>query len=140
MTANFGATTYDWGVLHDIHADPVDDGDAEVAKLSRHAGLAVDMSYGLNASGSFDDWIAPALEDHFRYDSDAVLQGRDVNTMVEEIQWLRPLLLNGWNNNGEGHTWVVLGYNQGISPWQFAMNLGWGGGTAGTRSITCPLA
>ena len=28
-----------------------------------------------------------------------------------------------------GHSWIVAGYNKSTSPWQYLMNMGWGGGT-----------
>ena len=40
-TANFGTTTYNWSVMQDVHTDPVDAGDAEVAELCYHAGIAI---------------------------------------------------------------------------------------------------
>ena len=54
--------------------------------------------------------------------------------MTEEIQWMRPVQLCGSSETG-GHCWVVAGYNKGTSPWQFLMNMGWGGGT--TEWYTC---
>ena len=48
--------------------------------------------------------------------------------MTYEIKWLRPVVLTGFNADGSGHAWVVLGYNKGTDPdRQFLMNLGWGG-------------
>ena len=77
---------------------------------------------------------ATALPDHFRYDDDATFASRNVNTMVTEIQWLRPVQLGGQSDSG-GHSWVVCGYNKGTSPWQFLMNMGWGGGSTDWYSV-----
>jgi len=124
--ANFGATNYNWGILEDAHTDPSDAGDVEVAKLCYHVGIAIDTSYGIYGSGS-DLWRVEApLENYFRYDTDATYGPRDINTMTEEIQWLRPIGFSG-SDGRVGHGWVVYGYNKGISPWQFKMNMGWGG-------------
>ena len=135
LSANFGATTYDWSILRDTHSDPVDAGDTEVARLSFHAGLAVRMDYGLLGSSAFVTDIPGALSQHFRYDSDAVVDSADINRMVDEIRWQRPVLLGGYDNNRNGHRWVVFGYNHGTSPAQFKMNLGWGGGSDGWYSL-----
>ena len=124
--ANFGTASYNWNIIEDVHQDPPDGGDLEVAELCYHAGIAVNMGYGVwsSSAGSPRD----AFVDHFRYDPDAVFNDRNATTMVDEIQWLRPIQLCGSSNSG-GHCWVVAGYNQGTSPWEFLMNLGWGGGT-----------
>ena len=132
--ANFGATTYDWSLMEDDHTDPPDAGDDEAAKLCYHVGVALDMNYHVNSSSAQSSDIETALEDHFHYDQDATYGTRDIDTMVEEIQWLRPLHLRGTKNPKEldhGHAWMVLGYNKGTDPdRQFLMNMGWGGSAA----------
>lgn len=129
--ANFGATTYDWSIIGDTHTDPPDAGDVEVAKLCYHAGVAVIMGYGVWGSGASTWNVDSAFEDHFRYDYDGICGTRDIDTMTEEIQWLRPLYFSGDRHDtlgGGGHAWVVLGYNKWTDPArQFKMNLGWGG-------------
>lgn len=135
--ANFGATTYNWSIIEDTHTDPSDTGDAEVAKLCYHAGIAVGMGYGVWGSGASTSNVEDALEDHFRYDYDATYGARNINTMTEEIQWLRSLELRGTRHDtlgGGGHAWVVFGYNKATDPEQFKMNLGWGGGCDGWYS------
>jgi hypothetical protein len=132
--ANFGATTYNWNLLTNVHTDPPDAGDVEVAKLSYHAGIAVDMDYGVRGSGTNMPPVVAALTDHFRYDSDATLDSRDIYVMTEEIQWLRPIEIAGFDASG-GHAWVAYGYNKGTDPnRQFLMNLGWGGSSDGWYS------
>lgn len=126
-SVNFASATYNWNLLHDTHTDPVDAGDVEVAKLCYHAGVSVFMYYGLIESSSWGPHVPTALKNYFRYDPDAVIEDKDLNKMVEEIQWLRAVNFFGKNSAGGGHAWVLLGYNKGTSPWQFKMNLGWGG-------------
>ena len=128
--ANFGATNYNWSLIEDTHSDPPDNGDAEVAKLCYHAGIAVEMNYGIKGSGAYLSDVDDALEDHFRYDSDATYGARNIDTMTEEIQWLRPIEFRGEDHQGgyRGHAWVIYGYNKGTDPdRQFKMNMGWGG-------------
>lgn len=125
--ANFGDTTYDWSIIQDDHRDPVDAGDAEVAKLCYHAGVAVSMNYGIKESGSL---LSSELEDYFRYDPDAyVATANHEDTLIQDIQWLRPVVISGWKPPPEkgGHAWVIFGYNTGTNPTQFLMNMGWGG-------------
>jgi hypothetical protein len=137
--ANFGTTTYQWSLIQDIHDDVVHDaGDTAVATLCYHAGIAVGMNYGVSESGAPSAEVENALRDHFRYDTDADYQGRDINKMTTEILWLRPLQLRGTRHDtlgGGGHAWVVFGYDKGTDPnRQFLMNMGWGGGSDGWYS------
>jgi hypothetical protein len=135
MFADFGVTTYNWSAMKDAVSDPPDASAAEVAKLSYHAGLSVSMDYGLAGSGADDGNIPGALNQHFHYDSDATRTGLDLNSMVNEIQWQRPVFMRGYDTNNEGHCWVIYGYNQGTNPWQLDMNMGWGGGSDGQYSV-----
>jgi len=126
-SVNFGTATYNWNLMQDDHDDPVDAGDVEVAKLCFQSGVSVFMYYGLIESSSWGPHVPSALKNYFRYDQDAVIEDKDLNKMVEDVQWLRAVNFFGRNSAGGGHAWVLLGYNKGTSPWQFKMNLGWGG-------------
>ncbi len=70
-----------------------------------------------------EDFAVDAYRMYFRYDPDATYATRNVDTMVEEIQWFRPLQLGGSSDTG-GHSWVVAGYNTGTTPTEFLMNMG----------------
>ena len=132
--ANFAATTYDGGDVDDLHTDADGIDDSEVAKLCHHAGIAVGMHYGrfVSVTGMTRD----GLVNHFRYDSDASSVQRNVDTMVDELQWYRPMeICGGVAGQPIGHSWTVAGYNTSTSPWQFLMNLGWGGGSTEWFSV-----
>ena len=121
---NFGANTYDWPVMHDMHEDPFDDGDGEAAKVSYHAAVASNMNFGLGLSGSDTGPMRNGLVNYLRYDADAKFRSREDNLIVEEITWLRPVIAGGYSLTSGGHQWIILGYNKQTSPWQFKMNLG----------------
>jgi hypothetical protein len=79
------------------------------------------------------------LSTNFLYDSDATYNSdhepplTDTDTIINEIQWLRPIAAGGCLNppiGAGGHAWVMHGYNQGFDPPQFLMNFGWGGASA----------
>jgi hypothetical protein len=125
-SADFEAATYDWSIMPAAAAEPPDAGALEAAELSYHAAVAVEMNFGLRASSAFQSPFP--YYTFFRYDHD----GRS-NTcfdiyVVEDIQWSRVVQLIGQDESG-GHSWVIAGYNTGTTPWQYLMNLGWGGGT-----------
>jgi hypothetical protein len=134
--ANFGMTTYDWSQMANVHSDPPDAGDAVVAQLNHHVGIAETTDYGLWASGSNHENAEHALEAHFGYDLGSYNTTCNVSTMMAEIQWLRPVQLAGAQDNPPGgHSWVVCGYNSGTNPVEFLMNMGWGGGSTVWYSV-----
>ena len=140
LSVDFGTANYNWSLMQDIHSDPPDAGDIEVAKLCYHVGVASESAYGIWSTSAIFSHPDPshgdtsgALRDHFRYDEDIfVYSERNAETihyLSEEIQWLRPVLLGGSNSNGEGHAYVVYGYNKGTDPdREFLVNMGWGPG------------
>lgn len=126
---NFDAATYNWSIMADTNFDPPDPGAFEAAKLCYHVGVAIDMKYGYFGSGANSQDVPEALESHFRYDPDAVWESRNPETaatLIEEIQWLRPVLYGGFDDSGQGHVWVVYGYNTDTHPYptKFKMNFG----------------
>ncbi|MBC8488728.1 MAG: C10 family peptidase [Bacteroidetes bacterium] len=133
-SVNFGNTNYDWSEILDEHTGSTPtQGNDEVAKICFHAGVSVGMDYGIKGSGSSYNNIAPAFEDHWQYDTDAVLNDRDTSIMTEELRWLRPVFFRGRTDSdaskGSGHFWNVYGYNTGTDPdRQYLMNMGWGPG------------
>jgi len=134
-SADFGATTYNWSIIEDEHTDPPDAGDAEVAKLALHAGISVNMYWGVWLSLAGTSVVDDALEDYFRYDTDATFVTRNIETMTEEIRWLRPIELCGSDPNRGGHAWTVYGYDTSTDPDRlFLMDMGWGGNGNGWYS------
>jgi len=133
-SANPGTATYNWGSMRDVASDPPSTGDLEAAEISYHAGVMVGMDYGLWGSSAFTSNTPWIYKTWFSYDDDVYYVGRSESAMIEEIRWFRPVQLRGSNNPG-GHSWNVAGYNTNVSPTQFLMNMGWGGGT--TDWYTC---
>jgi len=118
----------DWSVMQDSYSREFtnvtspDYVDSQIAYLDYELGVGVQMSYGVSDSGAFADLIAGNLTNHFHYDPSVVDTSLDTNQVVMEIQWLRPCLVGG-----NDHCWMIYGYNMGTSPWQYKMNMGWGG-------------
>lgn len=125
-SADFESATYDWSIMPAAASDPPDAGALEAAELSYHAAVAVEMNFGLLASAASQSPFG--YYTFFRYDHDARSSSRFDSWVVEDIQWSRVVQLRGENEQG-GHSWVIAGYNKGTTPWQYLMNLGWGGGT-----------
>ena len=110
------------------------------ANLSYEAAVAVEMDFGCCGSGAYISDAVAALDIYFYYDPDATSFGMgDDADLIAEIQWLRPFLMAGCRNPDETkcHAWVVYGYNQGTSPCQFLMNMGWGPGNDDAVWYSC---
>ncbi|HEY5912135.1 MAG TPA: C10 family peptidase [Verrucomicrobiae bacterium] len=123
------STPINWSAIRDVHTDPVDDGDREVAALCYATGVSVYMHYGLWFSSAGDSHIAEALKSYFYYDPAAVCEWADAARITDEIQWFRPAEIGGGGPPpiAGGHAWVAYGYNTTTTPTQFLMNLGWPG-------------
>jgi hypothetical protein len=127
LSANY-THALDWSAMQDSYTyeytnvTSPDNSDAQVAYLDYELGIAVDVDYGVSESSSYASSIPGVLSNHFYYDPSAQDTSSDSNQMVLEIQWLRPFLVGG-----NDHCWMIYGYNMGTSPWQFMMNMGWGG-------------
>jgi hypothetical protein len=131
VTANFGTTTYNWtGMLDDVQGP-----NSAVATLMFHCGVAVDMDYSSNSSGSQGNTlVSDAFINYFGYGgSTRFVEKKDYSTSVwndmikAEITQQRPIYYQGYGSNG-GHAWVIDGYdNSGL----FHINWGWGGQSNG---------
>jgi len=136
LSANFGATTYDWSSMPNSVNSP----NNAVATLMYHCGVAVEMQYGPTSSGSYviiDASPTPeqaseyAYKTYFGYDA-STIQGlkrenySDYNwkqLLKTELDAGRPIQYAGIGQGG-GHTFVCDGYDNND---YFHMNWGWSG-------------
>jgi hypothetical protein len=127
-------TPLNWDAMQDTYpnadAVPVNTAETQVANLCHELGVAVSMDYGVSESSSYASDIPGVVVNNFHYDPNATDTGMDSNQLVDEIQWLRPCLVGG-----NDHCWMIYGYNMGTSPWQFKMNMGWGGSSDGWYTL-----
>lgn len=161
LSANFGATTYDWGNMLNTYASANSGTDAQraaVATLMYHCGVAVEMMYSPEGSGAYTlEYYANtpsaehALKTYFGYKS--TLVGRSKSYMNQNYQWVtqiadaqwinylkadlnagRPIVYSGTDEpNQGGHCFVCDGYN---SSNQFHFNWGWSGYGNGYYAVT----
>ena len=133
VTANLAETTYDWAAMQDTYNGYNNPSEAEqaVATLMFHCGASVRMNYGTEWSEANDDAPPAAFINHFNYD----LQTRYVNRqyytadewdqmMRTELSDHRPMLYGGATAKGEGHQFVIDGYD---SLGRYHVNWGWSG-------------
>jgi len=134
LSANFGSTTYDW----DAMPNSVTSSNEAVATLMYHCGVAVEMQYGPNVSGSYvimdgypiEQTCEYAYKTYFDYDP-STLQGlyrsnySDENwkqLLIDELDANRPVQYAGFGAGG--HTFICDGYDNNE---YFHMNWGWKG-------------
>ena len=140
LTANFGATEYDWAHMPDsLNAQSTQQEVEAVATLMYHCGVDMHMNYGLAEFGGSSATPAMTREaavKHFRYaESTSIIE----STQYSSTQWMmqiRNQLLNGIPmvyygysapesvKKRSGHAFVCDGYS---SDGAFHFNWGWGG-------------
>lgn len=133
ISANFGATSYNWSAMPNAVNSPND----AVATLMYHCGVSVNMDYSPQVSGA---WVVEAdaavcsesaLKNYFGYSNS--LQGVKRDNNYSTTQWTNlikgeldaghPVLYAGFGSGG-GHAFVCDGYNNSN---YFHFNWGWGG-------------
>jgi PKD repeat protein len=137
LTANFGATTYNWGSM----ANSVTSADTAVATLIYHCGIAVDMVYGASGSGAQETAIPNALVSYFSYQPNAEVQWQAsfaadsnwLNMLETELNEGRPVLYAG-DDGTEGHSFVFDGFETSPSV-KFHVNWGWSGSEDGYFAV-----
>lgn len=131
LSANFGATTYDWKnmPIWINNGSPQVEIEA-IATLMYHCGVAVNMGFAYNGSGANSEDVPYAIEQYFSYSSQAELKHRDSFTLTQwqnrlkesfDLGW--PVYYSGYSNEG-GHAFVCDGYDDNNL---FHYNWGWGG-------------
>ena len=141
FSANFGNTTYDWGnMLQTYNGNETGATADAVGTLMFHAGVSVDMDYGVNGSSANSYIIGNALATYFGYDKSVRNEFRDYysdeaweDLVYDELKAGRPVLYSGQAENG-GHEFICDGYNKSYE--MFTFNWGWNGGCDGCYPLT----
>lgn len=137
-TVNFGTQTYVW---EDMPNSLSGISSPELAKLGYHCGVAVDMNWGCDGSGSQTTNIATALKTYYKYHTSCQFVNRSsynttnwVNLLKGQIDLLQPMCYSGYDGTQGGHAWNCDGYNTGTTT-EFHMNWGWGGSANGYFTV-----
>lgn len=106
---------YDWNAINNCETTGNYD---EVARLLYHAGVSVDMQYGLEASGTQTDLVAEALIRNFGYDKKIVYttarhpdNNKWLELIINELAHGRVVVYGGTGEEG-GHCWNIDGWKQ----------------------------
>ncbi len=127
--ADFGNTTYDWANMpNDLGLFSSGTEIDAIATLMYHCGVAVDMDYGVDASGAIDWKAENAFRSYFLYSDEARLCSKDQYSLSEWKSKLkthlmidRPIYYSGRGTSG-GHAFICDGYR---SDDYFHFNWGW---------------
>ena len=129
LSANFGATTYNWSIMPNS-CSGTGAASLAVALLMYHCGIAVDMDYAPNGSGAHTEDVADAVKEYFRYGAGTYVDARDNYTrlewedkLIEQLDRNIPLVYAGSDPDG-GHAFNCDGYN---NQRYFHFNFGWSG-------------
>lgn len=113
-------TQFDWNNMNNT----------TIARLMLYCGQAVQMDYGVGASGAFSANAAPALSNVFGYSKSASLVSRNSygddewdDMVYGELSQGRPVLYFGQSPDAGGHAFIVDGYADGM----YHLNWGWEG-------------
>lgn len=141
LSRDFTQSTYQWDLMQNTYPKEGTPGDAEnaVARLMADVGIALDMSYGVNSSGTGDFPPLNALTQYFGYDPELRLRYMGnypltdwMDTVYTELSEQRPLIYVG-SGSGGGHCFVLDGYQDGG---YFHFNWGWSGVSDGYFLLT----
>jgi len=141
LSANFGETTYDWANM------PVSLNNSSqmvqkqaVALLMYHCGIAVDMDYAPDGSGSQTAYVPDAVKSYFKYGEATVMLVRDSysktdweDMLIDHFDRGYPGVYSGIDeNDGGGHAFNCDGYD---AQRKFHFNWGWNGSGNGFFAI-----
>lgn len=138
LRVNFDTVSYDYSLMADrVKRSSGSDTISEVAKLSYHMGLAVQMSYSPDGSGSNHLNAKQGMTKNYKYKQPTLMsrQGTDdtafVNSIYRELVKKNVIYMGGVSSTGggvdaDGHAWLVIGYETDNDSWMY-FNWGWGG-------------
>ncbi len=140
-SANFGATTYNWNAMvPKLTSSSPTEAKIEIARISYHAGVSVNMNYGDESSGTQTSYVDDAFKNYFRYPNATYVSRRSntltitewKNTIKTNLDNGNPVLYSGNDGGSVGHAFVCDGYNSND---EFHFNFGWSGSYNGWFTI-----
>ncbi len=140
VSVDFSQSTYDWAnMLDDYSGNYTQEQGNAVAKLMLDCGVASDMQYATDGSGTYTYSARDGLVRNFGYPETATYYER---SNFSERQWMemiynemsndRPVLYGGVDNYNGGHEFVLCGYDTEGRVW---VNWGWEGSDEGYYDI-----
>lgn len=144
LSADFSASDYRYWLMDEKPLPGIPN--PEIAELTYHCGIALEMEYGPYGSGAWAGMIPPALENYFKYKKSSLMYKSQYSheeweaMLKEEIVHKRPVIYSALDPKdpddpedvSAGHAFVVDGYDeQGL----FHINWGWEGCSNGYYAL-----
>lgn len=127
--ANFGETTYQWDLMPRSLNNATQEQIEAVATLLYHCGVATDMTFDWDGSGTYSDIVPGVMAAYFDYDH-CEKKNRNSYSLANWISMLkaefdlgRPVYYSGQSSSG-GHAFVCDGYDENDL---MHFNFGWSG-------------
>lgn len=138
-TVNYAENTYDYNKMPLNGRNATATQKNELAKLSYHVGVGLDMMYDPSGSGTMTSFVPRLAIDNFGFNSLTSYVSRDVfsydewiSILNEELYNERPIIFGGQSSEG-GHAFVLEGINaEGL----YYVNWGWDGYLDGYFDVT----
>ena len=135
LSANFGATTYQWDHMpYTINGGSPQEDIEAIALLMYHCAISVNMGFSPTGSGAYSDDVPYAINHYFSYSNHAENLYRNnyslnawKNMLKEQFAYGWPVYYSGYSQTG-GHAFVCDGYDDNDL---FHYNWGWGGSNDG---------
>lgn len=138
LSANYAGATYNWASM------PNGSSNSDVALISYHCGVSVNMDYSPSGSGAYVYGGSPSAQhayvNYFKYDPG--IQGATraaggdaawIAKLKTEFDAGRPVQYCGYTPGyTSGHSWVADGYDNSNN---MHMNWGWGGNSNGYYAV-----
>jgi len=134
LSANFD-TTYNWAAMPDKGTAA----NSDLAKISYHVGVSVDMGYGVGSSGAYPSKMGPALTNYFQYKTegykkkDSMTNAQWHAALKSNLDGNMPLVYAGFGSGG--HAFVCDGYKYENNSKTYHFNWGWNGSYNGWFEI-----
>lgn len=118
LTANFGATSYQWGnMINSYYSGGTTAQKQAVATIMYHCGVSIDMDYSPSGSGTISQLVPGAFINYFKYSSTVAIKYKAnftaanwINLLKLELDGGRPMYYSG-TDGSSGHAFVCDGYN-----------------------------
>lgn len=126
LSANFGATTYQW----DQMPNSIYSHNDAIATLMYHCGVSVNMNYSGSGSGAYSKDVETALRSYFGYcgakyrEKNKYDESTWISMLKSDLDKAYPIYYSG-NSDNAGHAFVCDGYDDYDF---FHFNFGWSGG------------
>lgn len=140
VTVDFSQSVYDWDNMLDDYDRNYSYAEGQaVAKLMLDCGVASNMEYATDGSGTYTNLARDGMVNYFGYPATAQFLERDgysesdwMNLIFNEISNSRPLLYGGVDMMNGGHEFVFCGYDTKGRVW---VNWGWNGSDDGYYDV-----